>query len=88
MCTIRFTKVQSKNPVLSEDVISDEEMYNMLTKSGSGYIPIPSQLKYIASKIINYPKSSEFMRTTMKKGEISKKAAEYLLKKYVLCDFQ
>jgi hypothetical protein len=88
MCIIRFKKVQSKNPILSEDVISDEEMYNMLTKSGSGYIPIPSQLKYIASKIVNYPKSSEFMRTTMKKGEISKKAAEYLLKKYVLCDFQ
>ncbi|MDD2285036.1 MAG: hypothetical protein PHQ11_06525 [Paludibacter sp.] len=87
MCTICFKKFRSKNFILSKEGISDEEMYNILTKSGSGYIPIPSQLKYIASKIVNYPKSSEFMRTTMKKGEISKKAAEYLLKKYVLCDY-
>lgn len=87
MYAIRFKNAQSKKLMLSEDVISDEKMYNILTKPGSGYVPISSTLKYIASKIVMFPKSAEFIRKTMKIGKISNEAAEFLLKKYVLCDF-
>ena len=59
--------------------LSDETLYQKLLQLKGIFVAVPTQLKYIATGLGYYPKTSEYLKKAFKTGRISKQAADYLL---------
>jgi len=62
--------------------LSDEVLYQKLVHLRGTFMAVPTQVKYVAAGLENYPKTREYLKNTLKTGRISKQAADYLFRKY------
>ena len=67
--------------------LSDVELYLKLLNMRGSFTIVPSQLKYIATKLESYPITREYLYNLFKTGQITKQAADYILNKYWLGEF-
>jgi len=58
--------------------ITDDALYQKLLSLGGTFIAVPTQLKYLATKLENYPRTREYLRKGLIAGKIPNKAAEHL----------
>lgn len=77
-----FRKTKNVTEDKHDNKLSDEVLYHKLLQLRGTFIAAPSQLKYIATGLENYPKTREYLKKAFKTGKISKQAADYLLKKH------
>ncbi|TAJ43875.1 hypothetical protein CUJ86_07370 [Methanofollis fontis] len=81
--TSLFFRKNEKTPDYKNcNKITDEALYLKLLSLRSAFIAVPSQLKYIAAGLGNYPKTREYLKNALKTGIIPNKAAEQLIMIY------
>lgn len=62
--------------------LRDEALYLRLLHLRGTAIPVSAQLKYIAARLVTFPKTSEYLKKALKSGKIPNRAPEYLIKMY------
>lgn len=76
----RITKETTDNKQIKS--LSDEALYLKLLHLRGTITAVPIQLKYIVTRLENYPKTQEYLKRSLKIGLISNQAADYLLKSH------
>jgi hypothetical protein len=79
---IFFKKLKKSSDAKHSKNLSDEALHQKLLHIRGTVMTIPTQLKYIAAGFGNYPKTMEFLKKSLKNGQISKQGADILLNKY------
>jgi hypothetical protein len=80
--TIYFRKTQETPKDEHSINLSDEELYLKLLDLRGTFIPVSAQLKYIAAKLVTFPRTREYLKKALKTGQIPNKAAEHLIITY------
>lgn len=82
LAPLYFRKAKKTADAKYSNNLSDEALYQKLLQVRCACMAAPTQLKYIAAGLGNYPKTREYLKKALKTGRISKQATGYLLKKY------
>ncbi|MDD3621341.1 MAG: hypothetical protein PHQ81_02925 [Methanofollis sp.] len=77
-----FRKTKSTAENTFGNNLSDEALYLKLIHQRGITIPVSAQLKYIVAGFENYPKTSEYLKKSLKTGKIPNQAAKCLFKMY------